>query len=496
MRSGGALDAVMGILDPFPRDRGDGEAQFGTSCRTDDASRLIEEREAERLEREEAVEEGALAGSRAGCGAEAELEAADQVVGEDRELLPEFIGLTIARRDRIEGEVLLELAECLLVTAAASHEVPERSDAEFQVGGDGGVLEVAVVGIEEIKLEILGGLVKDTLAIHDDALGPLPLRDRERQREAADRPIDPRPLLLARDLLAHPEPFPQRHLDRIAERFSVEKAQDLGIEEGAVEADFETMAVAEAGAQVCQNRTQEAVGVVRVVDVARAIPAPQQMAGLREVGGERVVRAILRVMRVEAALGAFGRSANAEHRAIHVERQAREAERIDGIVRHVAHHRGHGLDHGLRGARHPARHRAIGRQPVNPREAQEDRIVRKHGEMREPASAREQQPDDQQHHARRAVVPDIAKRLAQSSRQIDRNEIASEQLESAVRRDRFLGEADRKIVVDARSNPVSTQPHKSGSSVRAMKRGNSISHTVGATFNSILRSGVRMSDQG
>jgi hypothetical protein len=57
--------------------------------------------------------------------------------------------------------VLLELAECLLVTAAAGHEVPERSDAELQVGGDGGVLEVAVIGIEEIELEILGGLVED-----------------------------------------------------------------------------------------------------------------------------------------------------------------------------------------------------------------------------------------------------------------------------------------------------------------------------------------------
>ena len=91
-------------------------------------------------------------------------------------------------------------------------------------------------------------------------------------------------------------------------------------------------------------------------------------------------------------------------------------------------------------------------------EASEDRIVRKHGEMREPTSAREQQPDDQQHHAHRAVVSGIAERPAQPRRQIDRNQVAPEQLEPAVRRDRFLGEADRKIVVDTSPNPVSTQP--------------------------------------
>jgi len=33
VRSGGALDAVMGILDPFPRDRGDGSAQDSLGIR-------------------------------------------------------------------------------------------------------------------------------------------------------------------------------------------------------------------------------------------------------------------------------------------------------------------------------------------------------------------------------------------------------------------------------------------------------------------------------
>ncbi len=202
------------------------------------------------------------------------------------------------------------------------------------------------------------------------------------------------------------------------------------------------------------------------------------------------------MVRVEAALGAFGRPAHAEHRAIDVERQARQSERLDGVVRHIAHHRSDGFDHGLRRARHPARHRAVGRQAMDTGEASEDRIVRKHCEVREASSAREQQPDDHQHHPHRAVVACISECAAKSPGQIDRHEIAPKQLESAVRRDRFLGEANRKIVIDASTDPVFTQPHKSGSSVCAMKRGNSISHTVGATFNSILRSRGRMSDWG
>jgi len=134
---GSPLDSVLRIHDASSGKGRDGKAQLGAPGGADDPNRLVEEGEAKRLQRGEAVEEGALAGTGTSRRTEAELEAADEVVGEDCELLPEVIGLAVARGDGIKGEMLLDLTEGLLVASATGHEVPERGDAEVEVGGDG-----------------------------------------------------------------------------------------------------------------------------------------------------------------------------------------------------------------------------------------------------------------------------------------------------------------------------------------------------------------------
>jgi hypothetical protein len=91
---------------------------------------------------------------------------------------------------------------------------------------------------------------------------------------------------------------------------------------------------------------------------------------------------------------------------------------------------------------------------------------------------------------RRTGVPDIPERPAQPVLQIDRNEIAPKRLETAWRRDRLPREPDPKRMADASPDPVSAQPHESGSSMRAMKRGDSISHTVRVTLDLSLRPDV------
>ena len=102
------------------------------------------------------VAERALAGAAAGRGDGVKLEAPGDVVGEDAELLPGAVGAVVAGRDDIEGELALEFGDRLLLGASAADEGVERRQRQRQVGGDGVVLEVPIIGGEEIELEVLG----------------------------------------------------------------------------------------------------------------------------------------------------------------------------------------------------------------------------------------------------------------------------------------------------------------------------------------------------
>jgi hypothetical protein len=63
---------------------------------------------------------------------------------------------------------------------AAGAEVPQRLRRERQIGGDCGVLEVAVVGGEQVELVILGALVMNPLAV-----------DHHPQLKSPDRQLKP-----------------------------------------------------------------------------------------------------------------------------------------------------------------------------------------------------------------------------------------------------------------------------------------------------------------
>src|SRR5229473_994460 len=143
-----------------------GEAQGLAARDSSKASGAIDEEEAERLHTRDPVGIGALARARLGCrDGRVQLKAAEQVVGEDRELLPGAIGAVVISGNHIESEFTLELSEGLLLRPAAGAEVPQRLRREREIGGDGGVLEVAVVGRKQIELVILGALVMNPLAV-------------------------------------------------------------------------------------------------------------------------------------------------------------------------------------------------------------------------------------------------------------------------------------------------------------------------------------------
>ena len=174
------------------------------------------------------------------------------------------------------------------------------------------------------------------------------------------------------------------------------------------------------------------------MDVARAVPHPEHVPRLGQVGGQGIVRAVLGVVRTKAPLGALGRPADPQDCAIGIERQPGELKSLDRVVRHVANQRSHGLHHRLRSADHPTRHRASRGQPMQPRKAQEHRVAGEHWQMREPPPTRDQQTHDGQHQSHSTVVAALAERLAKLPWEMDRDEVAAQQLQPAVRRDPFV----------------------------------------------------------
>ena len=81
-----------------------------------------------------------------------------------------------------------DLAAGLLLVPG--HEGPERGFLAGLVRGHHRVLVVAIIGLEELELEVLCRLSRDLLAEDDDAFRALPLLDAKRHREGVDRGVE------------------------------------------------------------------------------------------------------------------------------------------------------------------------------------------------------------------------------------------------------------------------------------------------------------------
>ena len=94
-----------------------------------------------------------------------DLEGNEQIVGDSNKLLPGTVGPVAAGGDGIEGELTLEDADDFFVFAAPGHEVPDVAWGPVEAGGDGTVLVVAVVGVEEIELVVFRRTMRHAFSI-------------------------------------------------------------------------------------------------------------------------------------------------------------------------------------------------------------------------------------------------------------------------------------------------------------------------------------------
>lgn len=107
---------------------------------------------------------------------------------------------------------------------------------------------------------------------------------------------------------------------------------------------------------------------------------------------------------VEAPDRAVGLRPRASHRAVEVDRQARQAVALDVVVDEVADRIGQALEQRGREGLEPAHHGSVRRQPVQPAKAQQHRVRPHEGDVRHPHPADHEQPDHREHPPRRAAI--------------------------------------------------------------------------------------------
>src|SRR2546426_972633 len=202
--------------------------------------------------------------------------------------------------------------------AASRHELPQRLEAEWLVGGDRGVLPVSIVGVVQIELEVLGTFMLNVPAVDRDAQRALPRRDLDRGLESLQVGGQAGPPALPLDQELESQPGIERDLDRVLSARS-KPGHDFRPEERAVEPHLDREEPAQKALYLSEQVAQERQRGLAVMDVAGAIPYPQHMPGLRQIGGDRVVARDLAMVWIVTAEGALDGQPGRDHGPVHID---------------------------------------------------------------------------------------------------------------------------------------------------------------------------------
>ena len=321
-----------------------------------------------------------------------------------------------------------------------------------------------IIGGEQIQLEVPARLVVDVFPIEDHAEPEvLPLRDDQFGRVAGDAGGDRLPVATRRGDRLERQPTPVPDLDRVAALPRGEQAENPALEEGGVHPELQGDAPPEPAAQVRDELAQKGHGLLGVVDIARAVLQPEDMAGLGHMGDQRVVARVLPMMGVEPPERPADRGPRADDRPVHINGQAgqvKAGQRLGHEVAVEGDERGEGL---LGELAQPVRHGATGRQARQAAEAGHQRIAAEVAEVLQPSGADIEQRQQHQGNPVTAVVAAQSREcLAQPRAQVDPVQIPPEQLQPAVRRERLRHELDREIPLDHPPQGRYLQAHQRG----------------------------------
>ena len=136
----------------------------------------------------------------------------------------------------------------LLLRPASRHKAPQRARVECEISGCRRILEVAVVGREQIELVIAAALMSNPFAKDHRAQFQLPNLKPQLSFETADLRLHRRPTLLRGDRGPHPGPLAERHLDRVKAAPALQQFQEIFLEKCRIHAEFQSQRAAKPGA--------------------------------------------------------------------------------------------------------------------------------------------------------------------------------------------------------------------------------------------------------
>ena len=199
------------------------------------------------------------------------------------------------------------------------------------------------------------------------------------------------------------------------------------------------------------------------MDIAGPVLEAEDVSRLGHVRDQRVVARVLPMMGVEAAESPADGGPRADDRSIHVDRQARQLEPGQRLGHEIPIQGDERRQRLLGELPQPIGDRPAGGQSGQATEARHQRIPAEVPQVLEaPGPDVEQR---QQHHRdpRTAVVAAQSREgLTQPRPQIDLAQIAPEQLQAAVRRERLGDELDREITLDHPPQGRYRQAHQRG----------------------------------
>lgn len=427
------------------------EAEDGGSVGAYEPSCAIEDLKAERLRVFQQKETGMFLGSIPARCSGINLKGDKQVVSDGNKLLPGTIGPVAASGNGIESKLTFEDTDYSFVFSTASHGVPYMSRGPVEVGGDGTVLIIAVVGVEEIKLVVFGRTMEHAFSVNHNPQGHTPAMDGQSDLEAAHSCGKTLPSATGLDDGGEIEPSPKRHFDAIASTATVEQTDDRTQEKGPIHAEIQVVPVMSGFVYLPEDLSQEGDRGLAIMDIAGAILHPEDLAGLGQMSSDGIVTGDLAVMRIETPKCSLCGIPRGDDRSIDIDGERAKRDRLD----HPSDHLGIDLlepsNRCIREVSKPTAECTQARYPRKPTESLEENIAAEEIEVTQSPTTYDQQSQCHSDHGDRTVIsrqPETSEVAANPIVKADRAQVANEKLKACVGTQSCLGELNSKILLD------------------------------------------------
>ena len=265
-----------------------------------------------------------------------------------REHPGEQIGLIarlLAHRDVFHLTVRLQFREDPLLSPPTVVELDDRTCGQCLIGHDDLELVVVYVGHEQVELDGLLVLASDALSHEHATIGLVPALGLPRRLEHAHLAVDPCPLLTVLDHRLQLRPPLEGHRGGEGDPGAMQMVDEGLVVERTVHACLD-VGPGQCFTDAVDTVFDECARAVGVMHVAGAVVSVEDLTGLGDGGEQWIVAALTFLLLVESDGGAFGMALGTEHRAVEVERDAREALVGEALEHEAAVERAQALDTG------------------------------------------------------------------------------------------------------------------------------------------------------